>query len=89
MVFFHYGKKAYYVGGHPLWMVIRAVSQMRQKPYIIGGLLFYWGYLLSFIKRVPRAVTPELMAFHRGEQLARMKQILTPNRCNLSEKPKC
>ena len=32
MVRFHYGRKAYYVGGHPLWEMIRGVFQMRHKP---------------------------------------------------------
>jgi hypothetical protein len=27
------------------------------------------------IKRVPRVVTPELMAFHRGEQMARLRKL--------------
>ena len=75
MVNFHYGKKAYYVGGHPLWAFIRGLFAMRKKPWIIGGLLFQWGYLWSFITRMPRAVSPELMVFHRSEQMARLKQL--------------
>lgn len=75
MVFFHYGRKAYYVGGHPVWIIVRSFSQMRQKPFVIGGCLFFWGYVWSAIKRVPRVVTPELMAFHRGEQMARFRRL--------------
>ena len=75
MVNFHYGKKAYYVGGHPLWAMIRGLFTMRQKPWIIGGLLFQLGYLWGFVSRMPRAVSPELMAFHRGEQMARLRGI--------------
>lgn len=72
MVFHHYGKKAYYVGGHPLWILMRSVFQMRQKPRIVGGVLFLGGALQSWITRTPRVVTPELMAFHRHEQMARL-----------------
>ena len=31
MVRFHYGKKAYYVGGHPVWELLRGFFQMREN----------------------------------------------------------
>ncbi len=73
MVKFHYGRKAYFVGGHPVWTLLRGVFQMRQKPLIIGGTYFIAGYIWAFLKRTPRVVTPQLMAFHRSEQLSRLK----------------
>jgi len=76
LVFWHYGKKAYYVGGHPLWILMRGMFQMRHKPWIIGGLLFLLGYCWGAVSRMPRAVTPELLAFHRSEQMARLKSLL-------------
>jgi glycosyltransferase involved in cell wall biosynthesis len=72
---FHYGWKAYYVGGHPLWELCRGVFQMRQKPYVVGGALFIAGYLWAFLRRTPRVVTHELMAFHRAEQMARLRRV--------------
>jgi glycosyltransferase involved in cell wall biosynthesis len=75
MVRFHYGTKAYYVGGHPLWIVARGIFQMRESPRIVGGLYFLGGYLWAFIKRMPRAVTPELIKFHRREQMSRFRSL--------------
>jgi glycosyltransferase involved in cell wall biosynthesis len=72
MVRFHYGAKAYYVGGHPLWEALRGLFQMKDKPVIFGGLFFQAGYLWAFFRRKPRVVSPELMAFHREEQMARL-----------------
>lgn len=72
---FHYGTKAYYVGGHPLWELIRGFFQMREKPFVLGGFLFQLGYLWAFLKRMPRPVTPELIAFHRAEQMTRLKNL--------------
>ena len=77
---FHYGKKAYYVGGHPLWEMVRGIFQMRSRPFIIGGLMHQLGYLWAAVTRVDRPVSPELMAFHRGEQMARMKAIFKPSK---------
>jgi len=72
---FHYGQKAYYVGGHPLWELTRGLFAMRQRPLILGGLYFVAGYAWAAIRRMPRVVSPDLMAFHRSEQMARMRSM--------------
>jgi glycosyltransferase involved in cell wall biosynthesis len=74
---FHYGRKAYYVGGHPLWECLRGLFQVRQKPFVLGGLWFIAGYVWAASHRSERAVSPELMHFHRGEQMARLRQIFS------------
>jgi glycosyltransferase involved in cell wall biosynthesis len=73
---FHYGRKAYYVGGHPAWEMMRGIFQMRSSPFLIGGLYFMAGYLWAGITRTPRPVSAELMDFHRKEQLTRLKRLL-------------
>jgi glycosyltransferase involved in cell wall biosynthesis len=73
---FHYGRKAYYVGGHPLWELLRGAFQMRTAPYVVGGLWFMAGYVWGAATRMPRPVSPELMSFHRGEQMARLRRLL-------------
>jgi glycosyltransferase involved in cell wall biosynthesis len=69
---FHYGKKDYFLGGHPLWQLMRGTFQMAKKPYVVGGLALIGGYLWCWVRRVRRSVSPELMQFHRGEQMARL-----------------
>ena len=73
---FHYGRKAYYVGGHPLWELPRGLFQMRRAPFVLGGLGFIAGYAWAAITRMHRPVSRELMAFHRGEQMARLQRLL-------------
>jgi len=75
---YKYGQKAYYVGGHPLWETMRGFFQMRESPLILGGLNFLRGYYAAMLSRMERPVSPELIAFHQGEQLGRLKRILTP-----------
>jgi hypothetical protein len=72
---FHYGSKAYYVGGHPLWEILKGGFEMKRKPWIVGGLFFILGYLWAWVTRMPRPVSPELIAFHRAEQMARLRGI--------------
>ena len=76
MARFHYGRKAYYVGGHPAWELMRGVFQMRSKPIVVGGLCFMAGYIWAGIIRTPRPISAELIAFHRKEQLTRLKRLL-------------
>jgi glycosyltransferase involved in cell wall biosynthesis len=73
---FHYGKKDYFLGGHPLWQLFRGTFQMAKKPYVLGGLALLAGYAWCWLRRIERPVSPQLMAFHRGEQMARLKELL-------------
>lgn len=73
---FRHGKKDYFLGGHPLWQVFRSAYQMTRKPYLVGGGLLLAGYVWAGITRVERTLSPELMQFHRSEQMRRLKGAL-------------
>ena len=73
---FHYGRKDYFLGGHPLWQLLRGTFQMTRKPYVLGGLGLLAGYFSCWIAGRPRAVSAELMAFHRQDQMHRLKALL-------------
>jgi hypothetical protein len=73
---FSYGKKDYYLGGHPLWQAFRVAYRMTKRPYVVGGLALGVGYLVAFARRTERPVSAELMAFHRREQLLKLRAIL-------------
>jgi glycosyltransferase involved in cell wall biosynthesis len=73
---FSYGEKDYYLGGHPLWQVFRVAYRMAKPPYVVAGLATGAGYLWAAVRRTPRPVSPELMRFHRKEQLRKLAAIL-------------
>ena len=73
--FFNYGMKDYYLGAHPLWEALRISYRFTKRPYVIGGLALLSGYLWASIKRMKRPVSPELMKFHRWEQMEKLKLI--------------
>jgi biofilm PGA synthesis N-glycosyltransferase PgaC len=73
---FSYGEKDYYLGGHPVWELFRAAYRVSKQPYLVGGTALGLGYCWAFLKRTPRPVSRELMAFHRKEQMAKLKAIL-------------
>lgn len=72
-VYFRRGKKDYYLGGHPAWQLFRSVYQMTRSPYLVGGLSLLAGYSWAIVCRIERPVPAGLMAFHRAEQMARLK----------------
>jgi biofilm PGA synthesis N-glycosyltransferase PgaC len=73
---FSYGEKDYYLGGSPVWQLFRVAYRMTKKPVLTGGLALLLGYCCAAIRRVERPVTPELMRFHRREQMRKLKAVL-------------
>lgn len=69
---YHQGAKDYYLGNHPLWQLFRALYQMRNRPYGLGGLAILTGYVASFLNRMPRPIPPEVARFSRREQMLRL-----------------
>jgi len=73
---FVYGQKDYFLGGHPLWELFRVSYRMAKRPYIVDGLALGLGYGLAALRRLERPVSKELMAFHRREQMRKLRTIL-------------
>jgi glycosyltransferase involved in cell wall biosynthesis len=73
---FSYGEKDYYLGGHPLWELFRVAYRMSKRPYVVEGLAVGLGYLWACVRRIHRPVSPELMRFHRKEQMRKLRTIL-------------
>jgi biofilm PGA synthesis N-glycosyltransferase PgaC len=74
---FRHGWKDYYLGGHPLWQLFRGLYQTTRSPYLIGGLSLLAGYFGAALSGTQRSVSEELMAFHRAEQMTRLRYFFT------------
>jgi glycosyltransferase involved in cell wall biosynthesis len=72
---FKYGAKDYALGHHPLWEVFRTVYQTTKQPYLIGGVALGCGYCWAMLRRAPRPVSRDLMAFTRHEQIMRLRKL--------------
>jgi len=72
---FSYGEKDYYLGGHPLWELFRVAYRATRKPYLLGGIALFLGYLSASLRRMHRPVSEELMRFHRQEQMNKLRVI--------------
>jgi glycosyltransferase involved in cell wall biosynthesis len=74
--FFARGEKDYYLGGSPLWQLCRVGYRLSKKPIFMGGMALLFGYCWAAMRRMERPITPELMRFHRREQMKKLKTIL-------------
>jgi poly-beta-1,6-N-acetyl-D-glucosamine synthase len=73
---FHLGQKAYRLGWHPAWQVVRAGYQMSKPPYIVGGAALLLGYCYSFLQREDRPLGQDVINFHRKDQIRRLRGLL-------------
>jgi len=72
---FSYGEKDYYLGGSPVWELFRVCYRSAKRPFIIGGLALLAGYCWAASRRTKRPISPELMRFHRREQMNKLRAI--------------
>jgi len=49
-----WGRGQYFMGTHPLYIIASGINRMRERPFIIGGLLIILGYFLAWLRGVPR-----------------------------------
>jgi glycosyltransferase involved in cell wall biosynthesis len=73
----HRGKMDYLLGSHPLWELFRGVYQMKNRPYVVGGVLILVAYLWNMLRGVERTMPGDLMRLRRSEQMKRLRRLFT------------
>jgi glycosyltransferase involved in cell wall biosynthesis len=74
---FSYGEKDYYLGNSPVWELFRVCYRAIKRPVVVGALAVASGYAWAGLRRIPRPASPELVKFHRREQLEKLRRILS------------
>jgi len=57
------GRAVYRMGSDFPLLLIRSLFRMRQKPYIVAGLSYFWGYMYSFLLSDEKYVDNDLQKF--------------------------
>ncbi len=73
-----WGYGQYFMGTHPFYALAIAAYRMRERPWIVGGLLILAGYAGSWLRRRPRYADEEFRRFLRRWQLARLGLCASP-----------
>jgi len=67
-----YGRGSYIVGYHPLFMGLKCVKRILKKPYVIGSIGLFYGYISGYWKKVPQINDRSLINYLRKQQLGRL-----------------
>lgn len=68
-----WGWGQYFMGTHPLYLLFICMYRMIERPFIIGGILIFVGYMKGFLTRTPRYEHPRFRESLHAWQLARLK----------------
>jgi len=66
------GLANYIAGYHPLFMFVKCLRRLIAKPYLIGGLGLWFGFLKGYVKRIPQVDDPALIRYFRQQQINRL-----------------
>jgi GT2 family glycosyltransferase len=66
---FRSGYGDYPMGVHPLWQLLRSIYQMTRRPFVVGGLMLWAGYMWAILSRAQMPVSDEFVRFRRREQM--------------------
>ena len=57
-----------FMGTGPLYMMVSALFRMTKRPFSVGGLCMWWGYVRAWLQRKPRYPDLEFRRFLRKYQ---------------------
>lgn len=66
------GMSNYIAGYHPLFMLVKCIRRMAEKPYFIGGCGLLFGFIKGYVARVPQVEDEALINYFQGQQMRRL-----------------
>jgi len=70
---FQQGLTEYGVATHPLFMAVKSFRRaVLEKPYFVGSIVRFAGFLYGYCLREKRRLSPEVIRFVRKEQIGRL-----------------
>jgi glycosyltransferase involved in cell wall biosynthesis len=73
---FSNGSTEYVVGFRFTYHAIRALSRVFERPYLIGTILVFSGYMWALLSRRPKVIPYEIVRFIRREQMTKLFALL-------------
>jgi hypothetical protein len=66
------GRAAYRAGYSAIFMMARVFRHLRGKPFGLASIMMLAGFCEGYLRKAPRAASPELVKFIRRQQLRRL-----------------
>jgi glycosyltransferase involved in cell wall biosynthesis len=64
------------LGTYPLFEVFKCLRRLRTRPYVLGALTRFSGFVWAYCRRQKRSVPVEVIEFLKSEQKARLRHLL-------------
>ena len=72
---FRQGLMDHSFGSHPAFEAVKLIRRLRCRPYVIGALARFYGFLWAASQGYPRAVSTDVVRFLRKEQTTRLLRL--------------
>jgi len=66
------GRANYITGYHPLFMLLKCLRRVAQRPYLLGAAALCWGFISGYWRRTPQVEDRELIRYTRNQQMRRL-----------------
>jgi len=66
------GRSDYVTGYHPLFMFLKCIKRVVESSFLIGSIGLGYGFLSSYLRRVPQVDDKALIRYVRRQQLRRL-----------------
>lgn len=77
-----WGYGQYFMGTHPLYLLAISVYRMAERPWILGGMNIFFGYMGAWLRRAPRYENREFRKHLRRWQMSELfKMLRTRKQC--------
>jgi len=70
-----WGRGIWFMGYHPLYALASGVFRMREKPFIIGGILIFAGYVGAAMTNKPRYENLEFRRYLQNWQMGELRKL--------------
>jgi glycosyltransferase involved in cell wall biosynthesis len=67
-----HGVACYVSGYHPLFVLASCLRRLVRRPYVLGSLAVFSGFLKGYLNRLPRVNDQQLIHYVRSQQLRRL-----------------
>jgi poly-beta-1,6-N-acetyl-D-glucosamine synthase len=69
---FKNGRANYITGYHPVFMILKCLKRVRQKPYVIAAAGLFCGFVSGYFTKVPQVNDAKLIRYVRTQQIRRL-----------------
>jgi glycosyltransferase involved in cell wall biosynthesis len=66
------GRANYISGYHPLFMMVKCLKRLFQRPYITGAVGQAYGFITGYTKHIPQVEDQALIRYVRSQQIRRL-----------------